>query len=53
MKQIRQQDNSVAIIGMGCIFPKANGLEEYWQLLFNGQDAITDIPEETHFAIKD
>ncbi|MCD4744134.1 MAG: acyltransferase domain-containing protein, partial [Desulfobacteraceae bacterium] len=38
---------------MGCIFPKANGLEEYWQLLFNGQDAITDIPEKTHFAIKD
>ncbi|MCK5542103.1 MAG: SDR family NAD(P)-dependent oxidoreductase [Desulfobacterales bacterium] len=53
MGQSKQQDNCVAIIGMGCIFPKANGLEEYWQLLFNEKDAITDIPEKTHFAIND
>jgi acyl transferase domain-containing protein/3-hydroxymyristoyl/3-hydroxydecanoyl-(acyl carrier protein) dehydratase/NAD(P)-dependent dehydrogenase (short-subunit alcohol dehydrogenase family) len=47
------QNNCVAIVGMGCVFPKANGIDEYWQLLFNEEDAITDIPEETHFAIKD
>ena len=44
--------NCAAIIGMGCIFPKANGLKQYWRLLFNGQDAITEIPE-THWNIKD
>ena len=48
-----EQDKSAAIIGMGCIFPKANGLREYWNLLFSGTDAITDIPEETHFSLKD
>ncbi len=48
-----KQDNRIAIVGMGCIFPKANGLDEYWQLLFNKQDAIEEIPEKTHFAIKD
>ncbi|OQY01079.1 MAG: hypothetical protein B6I26_05635 [Desulfobacteraceae bacterium 4572_130] len=44
--------NYAAIIGMGCIFPKANGLKQYWRLLFNGQDAITEIPE-THWSIQD
>ncbi|MBU0986298.1 MAG: acyltransferase domain-containing protein, partial [Proteobacteria bacterium] len=43
---------SVAIIGMGCIFPKSPGLKEYWRLLFHGEDAITEIPE-THFAMAD
>ena len=50
---IVEQDKSAAIIGMGCIFPKADGLREYWNLLFSGTDAITDIPEETHFSLKD
>ncbi|MFO7754265.1 MAG: beta-ketoacyl synthase N-terminal-like domain-containing protein [Desulfobacteraceae bacterium] len=46
-------DKSAAIIGMGCIFPKAAGLKQYWNLLFSGTDAITGIPEETHFSLKD
>ncbi|MFK5954794.1 MAG: SDR family NAD(P)-dependent oxidoreductase [Desulfobacterium sp.] len=48
-----QKNNSVAIIGMGCIFPGAGGLKQYWRLLFNGEDAITGIPEETHWKLKD
>jgi acyl transferase domain-containing protein/NAD(P)-dependent dehydrogenase (short-subunit alcohol dehydrogenase family) len=36
--------NSVAIIGMGCLFPKSGDLKDYWRLLYHGQDAITDIP---------
>ena len=42
----------VAIIGMGCIFPKSSGLKAYWRLLFNGEDAITEVPE-THWSWKD
>jgi len=42
----------VAIIGMGCFFPKASGLKEYWRLLFHGEDAITDIPE-SHWSSED
>lgn len=35
----------IAIIGMGCRFPGgANTPEEYWQLLSNGVDAITEVP---------
>jgi len=42
----------VAIIGMGCFFPKSSGLKEYWRLLYNGVDAITDIPT-THWSTED
>lgn len=34
----------IAIIGMGCRYPGANGLAEFWTLLRNGVDAITEIP---------
>ncbi|CAB1071243.1 omega-3 polyunsaturated fatty acid synthase subunit, PfaA [Olavius algarvensis Delta 1 endosymbiont] len=37
--------NPVAIIGMGCLFPNSIGLKNYWQLLFHGKDAITEVPE--------
>ncbi|GBC60730.1 type I polyketide synthase [Desulfonema ishimotonii] len=42
----------VAIIGMGCFFPKASGIKEYWRLLSRGQDAITEVPE-THWSPAD
>ncbi|MEX1350370.1 MAG: beta-ketoacyl synthase N-terminal-like domain-containing protein, partial [Desulfobacterales bacterium] len=37
-------NNPVAIIGMGCLFPKSTGLKEYWKLLYHGRDAITEVP---------
>jgi len=33
-----QQD--IAIIGMGCRFPSANNTQEFWELLRDGKDAI-------------
>ncbi|MFO7750441.1 MAG: beta-ketoacyl synthase N-terminal-like domain-containing protein, partial [Desulfobacteraceae bacterium] len=48
-----EKNNSVAIIGMGGIFPRANGLKQYWKLLFNGEDAITAVPEKSHWSLKD
>jgi len=55
MKETDQNSstNAVAIIGIGCIFPKSSNLKEYWHLLFNGVDAIEDIPDETHWKLKD
>jgi len=38
----------LAIIGIGCLFPKADSLEAYWANISNGVDAITDVPE-THW----
>lgn len=36
--------DSIAIIGMGCRFPGAKNLEEYWHLLCEGRHAITEVP---------
>ncbi|GBF80596.1 type I polyketide synthase [Aphanothece sacrum] len=34
----------IAIIGLSCRFPSANDLQDYWQLLRNGIDGITEVP---------
>ncbi|MCZ6688246.1 MAG: beta-ketoacyl synthase N-terminal-like domain-containing protein, partial [Planctomycetota bacterium] len=42
----------LAIIGIGCLFPKANSLDAYWSNIKNRVDAITDVPE-THWRPED
>lgn len=39
--EVSNQQEDIAIIGMGCRFPGANSPEEFWQLLREGKDAIT------------
>jgi acyl transferase domain-containing protein/acyl-CoA synthetase (AMP-forming)/AMP-acid ligase II/NADPH:quinone reductase-like Zn-dependent oxidoreductase/acyl carrier protein len=36
----------IAIVGIGCRFPGAAGFEEFWTLLRDGVDAISEIPRE-------
>ena len=36
-------DEAIAIVGMGCRFPGANTPDAFWQLLQNGDDAITRV----------
>lgn len=36
----------IAIIGMGCRFPGAKDTAAFWQLLRNGVDAITEVPQD-------
>jgi len=38
--------DSIAIIGMGCRFPQASDPTAFWHLICNGIDAITPIPAE-------
>ena len=47
-----QRDVPLAIIGISCIFPEAEGLQAYWHNIRNGVDAITDIPD-THWSPRD
>jgi len=43
----RETENEpIAIIGIGCRFPGANGPDEFWQMLRNGVDAIREVPAD-------
>lgn len=48
LKKLENAKNEpIAIIGMGCRFPKGVGNpKDFWDLLSNGVDAITDIPAD-------
>jgi 8-amino-7-oxononanoate synthase len=35
----------IAIIGIGCRFPQSPNPEAFWQLMRDGQDAITEVPK--------
>ena len=48
----REHDVPLAIIGISCIFPEADGLEAYWHNIRNGVDAITEVPS-THWSPED
>jgi myxalamid-type polyketide synthase MxaE and MxaD len=36
----------IAIVGMGCRYPGADGVEAFWRLLAGGADAVTEVPPE-------
>src|SRR5215211_5219945 len=39
-------DETVAIVGCACRFPKAPDLEAFWRLLRNGESAVTEVPAD-------
>lgn len=39
-----EKHQPIAIVGMGCRFPGAETLDEFWALLHAGKDAVTEIP---------
>ena len=43
---------ALAIVGIGCIFPRAGSLSAYWTNIREGVDAITDVPA-THWRPDD
>ncbi len=42
----------MAIIGMGCLFPKATNLAAFWRFVRNGEDGISEVPP-THWSLSD
>lgn len=39
-------ENAIAVVGLGCRFPGANGIDEYWNLLRSGKSAISHFSKE-------
>ena len=42
----------LAIVGIGCLFPKASNPDEYWRNIREGVDAIGDVPD-SHWNVSD
>jgi acyl transferase domain-containing protein/NAD(P)-dependent dehydrogenase (short-subunit alcohol dehydrogenase family)/acyl carrier protein len=42
----------IAIVGVGCLFPKASGKDAYWANILKGVDAIREVPS-THWNAAD
>lgn len=41
-----EEDNEIAIIGIGCRFPgNIHGVDNYWQMLEEGIDVVSEVPE--------
>jgi acyl transferase domain-containing protein/acyl-CoA synthetase (AMP-forming)/AMP-acid ligase II len=38
------EDEPIAIVGVGCRFPGASSPDEFWRVLVDGVDAISDVP---------
>lgn len=36
----------VAVVGMACLLPGADGLEPFWELLMAGRDAVVEMPPD-------
>lgn len=41
-----KEQEDIAIVGVSCRYPGADTLEQYWKLLRNGSDMVTEIPME-------
>ena len=42
----KHSSTDIAIIGMGCVFPKAPNLQTYWQNIVDKKNAISDPPKD-------
>ena len=48
----KPEQTPLAIVGMGCLFPKAQGAKEFWANIKNRVDGITEIPA-SHWSPED
>ncbi|MBC7882572.1 MAG: PfaD family polyunsaturated fatty acid/polyketide biosynthesis protein [Anaerolineae bacterium] len=42
----------IAVVGMGALMPDANNVEEFWQNLISGHDAIRELPQDLNVRWK-
>ena len=50
---MNEKNPSIAIVGMSCLFPKADDLQAYWANIKNGVNAITPVPAGSHWNAAD
>ncbi|XP_045181498.2 phenolphthiocerol/phthiocerol polyketide synthase subunit C-like [Mercenaria mercenaria] len=41
-----QELDEIAIVGVGCKFPGARNLKEYWRVLSNGENHVKEVPRD-------
>src|SRR5580693_7421405 len=44
MSEVKVMNEPIAILGMGCRYPQAAGVDAFWSLLVEGRDAIAPYP---------
>src|SRR5512132_4155922 len=47
------KSSPLAIVGISCLFPKADDLQAYWANIKNGVNAITPVPAGSHWNAAD
>ena len=45
-KEYAYKSNDIAIIGIAIKFPKADNVDQFWDILSNGVDCIRELPNE-------
>src|SRR5690349_21490156 len=45
-KAERSPREAIAVVGLSCRFPGADSPQEFWNLLSEGRDAVTEVPSE-------
>ncbi|MEW9528415.1 SDR family NAD(P)-dependent oxidoreductase [Microbispora sp. NPDC049125] len=45
-REVPLTERDIAIVGMACLFPQADGLRTYWSNILNGTDAVTEVPRD-------
>ena len=46
LQRRRKSDGEIAVVGIGCRFPGAQNAAEFWQVLRQGQDCISEVPSD-------
>jgi acyl transferase domain-containing protein/acyl-CoA synthetase (AMP-forming)/AMP-acid ligase II/acyl carrier protein len=46
LAQEQRKDHAIAIVGVGCRYPGADNPNAFWELLRNGIDAISEVPQK-------
>ncbi|XP_029979791.1 highly reducing polyketide synthase PKS6-like [Sphaeramia orbicularis] len=43
---MEESEDDIAVIGIGCNFPGGEGIDNFWRILSEGRNCVTDIPAE-------